>query len=94
MCDHVSTGRVPRAAGPRMRAVGDQYLPWTTEPSDLGYNRCGWCDRVIYLPALPCSVEPIDGLMSVATLPGQGERCKWEVATRTPSLAGDERPLD
>ena len=64
-----------------------QHLPWMTEPSDLGFNQCRWCDRVIYLPALPCSTAPVEGLLQVATLPGQGERCKWELTTRNPHLA-------
>jgi hypothetical protein len=67
-----------------------EFLPWMTEPSDLGYAPCGWCGRAIYLPAQPCSVRPVEGLMELPTLPGQGERCKWELATREPQLAGSE----
>ena len=70
-------------------ARDDRHLPWMTEPSSLGSNRCGWCDRVIYLPALPCSIEPIEGLLHIATVPGQGERCKWELITRNPCLADE-----
>lgn len=67
-------------------ARDDQYLPWTTEPSDMGSQRCTWCDRAIYLPAVPCSVEPVDGLLRIETVPGLGERCKWELTTRCPQL--------
>ena len=32
--------------------------------------------------ALPCSVEPVEGLLRMRTRVGQGERCKYELATR------------
>ena len=73
--------------GALVMATDTRHLPWMTEPSDLGFNRCGWCDRVIYLPAVPCSTEPVEGLLRVATLPGQGERCKYELTTRDPQCA-------
>lgn len=76
--------------GRRVMAADDRHLPWMAEPSDLGFNRCGWCDRVIYLPAVPCSVEPVEGLLRIATQPGQGERCKWELTTRTPQRAPED----
>ena len=62
-----------------------QSFPWNTGPTKgLGSTRCAWCDRTIYLPAVPCSVEPIAGLMEMATAPGMGDRCKWELSTRAP----------
>ena len=58
--------------------------PWSTEPGEDGSAECGWCHRAIYLPALPCSVRPIAGLALMATVPGQGKRCQWELHTRLP----------
>ena len=60
-----------------------KYLPWSTPPSDAGHAVCGWCDRAIYRPAVPCSISPVPGLLTMPTQPGQGERCKFELATRT-----------
>ena len=57
-------------------------LPWRTEPSEQGSTTCAWCHREIYRPALPCSVEPVEGLLRMRTRVGQGERCKYELATR------------
>jgi hypothetical protein len=60
-------------------------LPWTTPPSDLGSDNCRWCDRSIYLPAVPCSTRPVDGLLTMTTAPGLGDRCKYELSTRMPA---------
>ena len=59
-----------------------QALPWSTPPTNLGSARCEWCGRNINAPALPCSVAPVDGLSEMATKPGMGERCQWELGTR------------
>lgn len=37
---------------------------------------------MIYKPALPCSMGPIEGLADMETPPGLGARCKWELLTR------------
>lgn len=76
-------------------------LPWTTPPTGQGHAMCGWCDRAIYLPAAPCSVRPVAGLLAMDTGPGLGDRCKWEMSTRAdvdaatghdvPSLGDSER---
>ncbi|WP_419808919.1 hypothetical protein [Sphingomonas sp.] len=63
-----------------------QPLPWRTEPSALGSTTCAWCHRDINLPALPCSTEPVEGLLRMNTRAGQGERCKYELSTRAPEL--------
>ncbi len=63
--------------------IDDAPPPWTAPPSDLGFEECAWCHRAIYRPALPCSVRPVGGLASMATVPGQGKRCQWELLTRT-----------
>ncbi len=47
---------------------------------------CSWCRRMIYLPALPCSVEPVEGLLRIATKIGQGACWSYELATREPEL--------
>ncbi|HEU0045276.1 hypothetical protein [Sphingomonas sp.] len=65
--------------------MGAEHLPWATEPGAQGHTVCAWCDRAIYLPAVPCSVQPVAGLLEMATQPGQGERCKFELSTRTPA---------
>lgn len=67
-----------------------RHLPWNTPPSGLGATRCAWCGRDIYLPALPCSMQVVEGLEITSTAPGFGERCKWEVATRTNLLGSDQ----
>lgn len=69
-------------------AEGVAY-PWNTGPSGQGSTDCGWCDRTIYKPAIPCSVAPIAGLAEIETAPGLGDRCKYEWRTRVP--AGAER---
>jgi hypothetical protein len=79
---------VERAPSPNRSADVEQnataeHLPWATQPSDDGHAICGWCDRAIYRPAVPCSVKPVAGLLTMPTQPGQGERCKFELATRT-----------
>ena len=43
---------------------------------------CNWCGRAIYVPAVPCSVRPVRGLVGMNTAPGLGDRCKWELTTR------------
>jgi len=63
-----------------------QHLPWATEPGSEGSTLCRWCDRYIYAPAQPCSVEPVEGLMRMKLQPGLGERCQYELATRRPDL--------
>lgn len=65
--------------------------PWSTPPSGQGENECTWCLRTIYMPALPCSIEPIEGLLRTSTSPGQGNRCKYELSTRQPELL--DQPL-
>ena len=65
------------------------HLPWATAPGDEGGAVCGWCDRMIYRPALPCSVETVDGLLRMQTQPGQGARCKYELMTRQPERLGE-----
>lgn len=60
----------------------DSPPPWSSPPSDLGSEECGWCHRAIYRPAVPCSVRPVGGLAAMPTLPGQGQRCQWELRTR------------
>lgn len=67
-----------------------QHLPWATEPGVGGSAMCGWCDRHIYAPAVPCSVEPVEGLMRMTLQPGLGARCQYELATRRPDLAGTD----
>lgn len=67
-----------------------QHLPWTTGPTDLGANLCLWCDRDIYLPALPCSTEPVEGLMRMKTSPGLGSRCQYELSTRRPDVLEEQ----
>ena len=62
------------------------YLPWATEPTGLGCDECKWCFRAIYLPAVPCSTEPVAGLMRMETTPGQGRRCQFELSTRAPEV--------
>ena len=66
-----------------------QPLPWRTEPSTLGSNLCTWCHRDIHLPALPCSTEPVEGLLRMNTRAGQGHRCKYELSTRVPELLSE-----
>lgn len=61
---------------------GAPALPWATPPSDMGLQRCDWCGRDIYRPALPCAVQTVPNLLSMETRPGFGDRCKWEVQTR------------
>ncbi len=74
--------------------IGAQHLPWMTPPSGLGGNNCDWCGRMIYEPALPCSIRPPAGLAEMETPPGLGARCKWELATRDPdALASAEDEL-
>ena len=43
------------------------------------------------MPALPCSVAPVEGLMSLETVPGQGARCKYELGTRAAPISDDSR---
>ena len=62
------------------------HLPWATEPSGRGSNDCAWCGRAIYVPALPCSIRPVDGLSRMKTMPGQGQRCQYELGTRVPTI--------
>ena len=62
------------------------HLPWATAPGDEGGTICGWCHRMIYRPALPCLIEPVEGLLRMRTQPGQGARCSYELATRQPEL--------
>ena len=64
----------------------EDHLPWATAPSDQGSQICGWCHRAIYGPALPCSVEPVEGLARMVTTPGLGARCQYELATRDPAV--------
>lgn len=64
----------------------EQALPWATPPSGQGSTLCAWCDRYIYGPALPCSTEPVEGLLRMNTPAGQGARCKFELTTREPEL--------
>ena len=66
--------------------IEEQPLPWATGPSDQGATPCAWCYRDIYLPALPCSVSPVEGLARMRTRPGFGRRCQYELATRRPDL--------
>ena len=61
------------------------HYPWNTGPSGLGSTRCTWCDRIIYEPAIACSVAPPEGLLEMETAPGFGDRCKWDLSTRVPS---------
>lgn len=61
--------------------VPAMLLPWTIPPSDEGHAVCDWCGRAIYVPAVPCSVRPVPGLMAIDTGP-LGDRCKWELSTR------------
>jgi len=63
-----------------------QHYPWSTPPSGAGESECAWCHRMIYRPALPCSIQPIEGLLRAQTRQGQGERCKYELASRRPEL--------
>ena len=64
---------------------GPVHLPWATGPSGQGSNDCTWCGRAIYVPALPCSIRPVDGLSRMKTMPGQGQRCQYELGTRVPA---------
>ena len=64
----------------------NQSLPWTTPPGAAGSNECEWCHRTIYLPALPCSTQPVEGLLRMQTRVGQGARCKYELSSRQPEL--------
>lgn len=57
-------------------------LPWDVPSMNGEYALCDWCGRAIYVPAVPCSVRPVDGLMTLETAPGLGDRCKWEMHTR------------
>lgn len=59
-----------------------EAMPWNTGPSGEGKAYCDWCGRNVYGPAVPCSVRPIKGIETIPTLPGFGERCKWEARTR------------
>ena len=70
-----------------------QPLPWRTEPSGLGSSVCAWCHRDIHQPALPCSTEPVEGLLRMHTTAGQGERCKYELSTRAPGLLNERLAL-
>lgn len=74
-------------------ADGGEYLPWATAPDGTGGNECGWCHRMIYLPALPCSIQPVEGLLRMNTRVGQGERCKYELSTRQPELLDEPLAL-
>lgn len=56
--------------------------PWLSEPKGLGSAECSWCGRLIYAPALPCSVAPIRNINTIPTRAGVGNRCKWEINTR------------
>jgi hypothetical protein len=69
----------------RGKHIPPAHYPWNTGPSGLGSTLCTWCDRIIYEPAVACSVAPPEGLMEMETSPGLGDRCKWEFSTRTPS---------
>lgn len=69
------------------------HLPWATEPSAEGGIACEWCHRMIYRPALPCSVEPVEGLLRLQTRVGQGARCKYELSTRQPELLSEPLAL-
>ena len=62
------------------------HLPWATQPSGQGANECGWCGRAIYVPAMPCSIQPVEGLLRMKTMPGQGQRCQYELSTRAPEV--------
>ena len=62
------------------------HLPWTTGPSGRGATMCDWCHREIHAPALPCSIEPVEGLMRMDTQPGFGARCQYELSTRRPDI--------
>jgi hypothetical protein len=57
-------------------------LPWTTEPTGAGSERCAWCGRDINHPALPCSATNGADAASVVTRPGYGDRCTWELRVR------------
>ena len=70
-----------------------QHLPWMTPPTGMGGDICAWCDRMIYKPALPCSVVPVEGLAEMETPPGLGARCKWELLTRDRSSEGPPKGL-
>lgn len=61
---------------------GSELYPWLSEPRGLGSTECTWCGRSVYLPAVPCSVEPIVDINDIETRPGRGDRCKWETNTR------------
>lgn len=67
----------------------EPHLPWTTGPSGQGARMCGWCHRDIHAPALPCSIEPVDGLLRMETQPGFGARCQYELGTRRPDIVAD-----
>ncbi len=60
----------------------ESNLPWTTAPSGQGRSYCAWCGRDIHLPAHPCSATGGAGIAAANTIPGLGERCKWELRTR------------
>ena len=64
----------------------EEALPWTTPPTGQGAHTCQWCFRDIYMPALPCSLQPVEGLLRMNTSVGQGARCKYELMTREPEL--------
>jgi hypothetical protein len=64
----------------------EAHTPWATPPSGQGEHECTWCLRAIYMPALPCSIEPIEGLLRMETSAGQGNRCKYELGTRHPEM--------
>ena len=65
---------------------GPIHLPWATQPTGQGSNECAWCGRAIYVPALPCSIQPVQGLARLKTMPGQGQRCQYELSTRAPDI--------
>ena len=69
--------------------ANEPHLPWTTGPSGQGATMCAWCHRDIYGPALPCSVEPVEGLMRMKTQPGFGARCQYELSTRRPDIIAE-----
>ena len=69
---------------------GRQHFPWATGPGDAGYTMCAWCDRAIYLPAVPCSTKPVEGLMRMELQPGTGARCQYELSTRRPDLVEEK----
>ena len=56
-----------------------------------GGNECQWSHRTIYLPALPCSTQSVEGLLQTQTHRGEDERGKYELSSREPELQA--RPL-